>query len=59
MYTNKIVCFLNNTIQEISWISLYRDIFLISYQLLNFQYRPALCVSTIGTPCCIKELPKS
>ena len=29
MQTNKIVCFLNNTIQE---ISLYRDIFLISYR---------------------------
>ena len=44
MYMNKIVCFLNNTIQEISWISLYRDIFLILYRYLNFQYRPTLSV---------------
>ena len=38
MYVNnKIVCFLNNTIQEISWISLYRDSFLISYRYPKFS----------------------
>ena len=38
MYTNN---FLNNTIQEMLWISLYRDIFLKSYRHLNFSISPS------------------
>ena len=42
MYLNKYnFLILNNTIQEISWILLYRDIFLISYRHLKFSISPS------------------
>ena len=46
--TNKIVCFLNNTMQEISWISLYRDSFLISYRHPKFSILPSINLNYIN-----------